>query len=99
MSMEMTVQLRKILSVRDYFARKREGIRRREIEACFDGAVHNCCKVSSNNHQLAFVIHRSVKGYPRVESLRRPDIVQLSERDDCVIVKDGYVYELRRETR
>ena len=97
--MEMTIQIRKYLDIRGYFARKRDEIKRREIAAMFDGAVHNCCKVSDNNHQLAFVVHRSVKGYPRVESLRRPDIVQLSENDDCVIVKDGYVYELTKRVK
>ena len=85
--------------MRDYLRQKRDELRRREIAAMFDGGVHNCCGVAANNHQLAFVFHRSVKGYPRVESLRRPDIVQLSETDDCVIVKDGYVYELRKEER
>lgn len=97
--MELTMRLRKIWDVRGYLARNRDEIKRREIAAMFDGIVHNCCRVSGNNHQLAFVIHRSVKGYPRVESLRRPDIVQLSETDDCVIVKDGYMYELKKETR
>lgn len=91
--------LRTVPGLRDYLRQKRDEMRRREIAAMFDGVVHNCCKVSSNNHQLAFVIHRSVKGYPRVESLRRPDIVQLSETDDCVIVKDGYMYELKKEAR
>lgn len=91
--------LRTVPGLRGYLARNRDEIKRREIAAMFDGIVHNCCRVSGNNHQLAFVIHRSVKGYPRVESLRRPDIVQLSETDDCVIVKDGYVYELKKETR
>lgn len=95
----MIIQMRKYLDIRGYFARKRDEIKRREIAAMFDGTVHNCCKVSDNNHQLSFVVHRSVKGYPRVESLRRPDIVQLSETDDCVIVKDGYVYELTKRVK
>ena len=93
------MRLGTVPGLRDYLRQKRDEMRRREIAVMFDGVVHNCCKVSSNNYQLAFVIHRSVKGYPRVESLRRPDIVLLSETDDCVIVKDGYVYELKKETR
>ena len=66
----------------------------------FDGIVHNCCGVSGNNHQLAFIIHREgVFGYPRVEQIQRPQDVTLSESDNCVVVKDGYAYELRRAAR
>ena len=64
----------------------------------FDGIVHNCCKVSAANNDLAFAIHRvGVFGGPVIEQIPRPDAVQLSEEDDCVIVKDGYVYYLKRE--
>ena len=64
----------------------------------FDGIVHNCCKVSAANNDLAFAIHRvGVFGGPVIEQIPRPDVVQLSEEDDCVIVKDGYVYYLKRE--
>ena len=62
----------------------------------FDGVVHNCCKVSANNHNLSYVVYKSVQGYPRVESIDRPEVVELSELDNCVIVKDGYVYELTK---
>lgn len=64
----------------------------------FDGIVHNCCRVSANNNGLAFAIHRrGVFGGPVIEQIARPDNVQLSESDDCVIVKDGFVYHLTRE--
>jgi hypothetical protein len=82
-----------------YLVRQRELMIRREAEASFAGAVHNCCRVSANNHSLAFAIHRSVKGYPRIEQIKRPDVVALCESDDCVVVKDGYMFELRKETR
>ena len=82
-----------------YLVRQRELMIRREAEASFAGAVHNCCRVSANNHSLAFAIHRSVKGYPRIEQIKRPDVVALCESDDCVVVKDGYVFELRKDTR
>lgn len=63
----------------------------------FDGIVHNCCRLSAANNALAFAIHRvGVFGGPVIEQITRPQIVQLSETDDCVIVKDGYVYELTR---
>lgn len=89
--------MRQRMSIKDYIARERAKMRKREIEYCFAGIVHNCCKVSANNHELAYVVHRSVQGYPRVESITRPDVVQISETDDCVIVKDGYVYELTKK--
>ena len=82
-----------------YLVRQRELMIRREAEASFAGAVHNCCRVSANNHSLAFAIHRSVKGYPRIEQIKRPDVVALCESDDCVVVKDGYMFELRKDTR
>jgi hypothetical protein len=82
-----------------YLVRQRELMIRREAEASFAGAVHNCCRVSANNHSLAFAIHRSVKGYPRIEQIKRPEVVALCESDDCVVVKDGYMFELRKETR
>ena len=85
--------------IRAYLDRQRELMIRREAEASFAGAVHNCCRVSANNHSLAFAIHRSVKGYPRIEQIKRPDVVALCESDDCVVVKDGYMFELRKETR
>ena len=82
-----------------YLVRQRELMIRREAEASFAGAVHNCCRVSANNHSLAFAIHRSVKGYPRIEQIKRPEVVALCESDDCVVVKDGYMFELKKETR
>ena len=82
-----------------YLVRQRELMIRREAEASFAGAVHNCCRVSANNHSLAFAIHRSVKGYPRIEQIKRPDVVALCESDDCVVVKDGYMFELKKESR
>ena len=64
----------------------------------YDAMVHNCARVSANNGDLAFAVHRrGVFGGPVVEQIQRPGTVQLSESDDCVIVKDGNVYELRRE--
>jgi hypothetical protein len=77
-------------------AAKRLCYLKREASFKFTGVVHNCCNVSANNHDLAFVIRRSVLGYPMVEQIARPRNVSLSETDNCVIVKDGYVYELTR---
>ncbi len=64
----------------------------------FDGIVHNCCRVSAANNGLAFAIHRvGVFGGPVIEQIQRPDNVQLSENDDCVIIKDGFIYRLTKE--
>lgn len=69
---------------------------KREASDKFAGVVHNCCNVSSNNHDIAFAVRRSVLGYPMLEQIERPQEVQISEHDDCVIIKDGYVYELTK---
>ena len=64
----------------------------------FNGIVHNCCRVSAANNELAFVVHRvGVFGGPVIEQIARPENVQISETDDCVVVKDGYVYHLTKE--
>ena len=71
-----------------------------EVNAYYHGTVHNCARVSEVNNTLSFAVHRvGIFGGPEVEQISRPDIVQLSETDRCVIVKDGYVYELRKEER
>ena len=71
-----------------------------EVNAYYHGTVHNCARVSAVNKSLSFAVHRvGIFGGPVVEQIARPDIVQLSEVDKCVIVKDGYVYELRKEER
>lgn len=68
-----------------------------EVPGIFDGAVHNCAKVSALNHSLAFVIQKvGVFGGPKVEQIKRPVAVSLSETDACVIVKDGCAYELSK---
>lgn len=80
-----------------YFRAKRV---KDETALRFDGIVHNCCKVSENNHSLSFIVHRDgVFGHPRVEQVKRPLDVTISESDNCVVVKDGYAYELRRDAR
>lgn len=83
--------------IRTFLARQKELAIQKESESHFAGAVHHCCKVSANNHHLAFVVHRSVRGYPRIEQIKRPDIVCISETDDCVVVKNGKAYEMRKE--
>lgn len=71
-----------------------------EVNAYYYGTVHNCARVSAVNKTLSFAVHRvGIFGGPVVEQITRPDIVQLSEVDKCVIVKDGMVYELKREAR
>lgn len=39
----------------------------------FNGIVHNCCRVSAANKELAFVVHRvGVFGGPVIEQIARP---------------------------
>ena len=77
------------------------GIRMRgTVKDYYNGVVHNCARVSAANNILAFAVHRrGVFGGPVVEQIKRPDVVSLAETDGCAIIKDGYVYELRREER
>lgn len=71
-----------------------------EVNAYYYGTVHNCARVSAVNKTLSFAVHRvGIFGGPVVEQITRPDIIQLSETDKCVIVKDGYIFELRKEER
>ena len=82
------------------FVRMRAVRIKSEVNAYYHGTVHNCARVSAVNNTLSFAVHRvGIFGGPEVEQITRPDIVQLSEIDKCVIVKDGMVYELKREAR
>lgn len=83
-------------TLKKLLAKKRLCYLKREASFKFAGVVHNCCNVSSNNHNLAFIVRRSVLGYPMVEQIKRPYDVMLHEEGDYVIVKDGYVYELSK---
>lgn len=66
----------------------------------YDAIVRHCCGVTKVNKDIAFAIYRvGVFKGPVVEQIRKPDNIELSEKNDCVIVKDGYVYELKKETR
>lgn len=71
-----------------------------EVNAYYYGTVHNCARVSAVNNTLSFAVHRvGIFGGPVVEQITRPECVSLSETDRCVIVKDGYVYELTKNER
>lgn len=88
--------MRQGFKITDAFKRRREEYLRADVTRKFNGVLHKCCGISENNHKIAYVVHRSVLGFPRIEQIERPQEVQLSETDDCVIVKDGVVYELTR---
>ena len=84
-----------ITRIRAYYRAKRM---KAEAGRYFDGMVHSCCRVSANNPDLAFAIHRvGLFGTPEIELIRRPDDVLLHEKGDYVTVKDGYAYELKKE--
>lgn len=73
---------------------------RANADRYYDAMVHNCARVSASNKDLAFAVHhRGIFGGPVIEQITRPEIVQLSETDNCVIVKEGMVYELTRRTQ
>ena len=62
----------------------------------FDTVVYSCANVSRSNNSLSFVISRTgAFGVPKIEPIQRPDVVILSESNDCVVIKDGKIYELK----
>lgn len=77
-------------------AASRLSILRKEADSYFMAQAEHCCRVSANNHRIAFRIERSVCGYPMVEIIERPETVVLTELDNCVIIKDGFMYELKK---
>lgn len=70
-----------------------------EAPRLFDGAVHHCARLSALNRSLAFIVIR-VKpfGGPKVERIDRPRVISLSEADECIVVRDGHVFELTERT-
>jgi len=83
-------------NIRKYLIRKRANAIKREAELYFNGQVHHCCRVSANNHDIAYAITKvGIFGGPKVELIRKGEVV-LSEYDKCVIIKDGYVYKLTK---
>lgn len=100
MELTLTTNVNKT-DIMDVFKKSRERRRidylRAECKRVFDGMVHKCCGITRNNPQITYVIHRSVLGYPRVEvEPKRLNDVTLHESDNCVIVQDGYAYELTK---
>lgn len=61
----------------------------------FWSAVYACQTVSHFNTGLSFIIRRvGAFGFPEIEIIPRPADVMLHESVDCIVVKDGYYYEL-----
>ena len=61
----------------------------------FWSAVYGCQTVSHFNTGLAFAVRRvGAFGFPEIDVIPRPSDVVLHESVDCIIVKDGYYYEL-----
>lgn len=66
--------------------------------SAFWAAISSCETVSYFNHDLAFIIRRkNAFGFPTIEKTPRPDVVCLAEDKNCVIVKDGFYYELSKQ--
>lgn len=90
-TMEKFINLKKVLAV------KRARSIKNEADIYFRSQVHHCCGVSSNNHELAFIVERvGIFRGPKVQQISKPQTVSLSEMNNYVVVKDGHVYELTR---
>ena len=63
----------------------------------YDSIVWNCAGVSGCNKYIAFVIHRDIIfGWPRIELIDRPSVVNIPENLNVVVTKDGHIYELNK---
>lgn len=73
---------------------------RKNAELYYDSMVRHCAKLSRHDHSFAFIVHRvGAFGGPDIDQIERPKTVELTETDNCVVIKDGLVYELKREIR
>lgn len=75
--------------------------RARRIAQCaryhYNSVIYLCCGISKVNNDLAFLIERvGVFGGPVITQITRPDEVTIGEYEDIVIVKDGFLYELKK---
>ena len=62
----------------------------------FDSVVRACAKISETNNELSFLVERiGPFNGPKIETIYRPDVVTIGEYDNCVIVKDGKIYEMK----
>lgn len=56
-----------------------------------------CKRITSADDTKAYAIYRDgVFGSPILKEISKPDNVVLSENENRIIVKDGYVYELTK---
>ena len=68
-----------------------------DAQRYYDATAYHLAKVSNINHNLSYIVHKvGIFGGPQIEPIERLDNVNISENDDCVIIKDGYVYELTK---
>ena len=85
--------------IRKIQALKRANDSRIKINQYYDDLVWNCAAVSAANKTLAFVVRRcGLLGYPVLDQIRRPDCVSIHESDDCAVIKDGVIYEMRTKS-
>lgn len=83
--------------IRALKARRRAGRVAGKIRDAFSQAVYGCQLVSHYNTGIAFVVRRvGAFGRPEIKEISRPEDVAISERDDYVVVRDGFIYELNK---
>ena len=63
----------------------------------YDGLLEHFCRATKAKDDMAFVIRREgIMGGPVIDQIVKPSNVTLSETDNFVVIKDGYVYELKK---
>jgi len=71
-----------------------------DAQRFYEATAYHLAKASAVNHDLAYALHKvGIFGGPRIEILDRRylDDVVLHEKENCVIIKDGFIYRLTRE--
>ena len=83
--------------IRTLKARRRAGRVAGKTRDAFSQAVYGCQLVSYYNNGIAFVVNRDgIFGRPQICEIERPADVIISENDDCVVVRDGFIYEMNK---
>jgi hypothetical protein len=83
--------------IKGCLAKKRAKAIKQNAKLYFNSQVHHCCRVSANNHEIAYLVHRvGIFGGPKVELIDRPNEVCIYDTDNFVVIRDGHVYELTK---
>lgn len=70
-----------------------------DAKSCYDGMMYHCRKLSAYDHSYAFVFHRNALGWPIINQIERPEQIDLSDNDDKVVIRDGFIYSIKKTNK